>query len=148
LIRKLAIGVILGFAAVAPVAAGPASVIIPIPDSERGRDLFIHKGCFVCHSINDVGGAAGPALDAGAQQEAIDPLDFAARMWRGALAMAELQSMEFGYQIDLTGQDIADLAAFTADPEIQKNFTEDLIPEIIRGWILEEPLETTPLDGE
>jgi mono/diheme cytochrome c family protein len=141
------VALVAGAALLGPAfATEPARVVIPVPDAERGRDLFIHKGCFVCHAINGVGGAAGPALDAVSRPDAIDPLDFAARMWRGALAMADLQSAEFGYQIDLSGQDIADLAAFTADPALQAEFTEDLIPEIIRGWIIEEPIEETPLD--
>ncbi len=148
-IRFLAAAGIAVISGLAPASGGEAArMVFPVPDAERGRDLFISKGCFVCHSVNNTGGAAGPALDAASAPEAIDPLDFAARMWRGALAMADLQSAEFGYQIDLTGPDIADLAAFTADPAVQATFTEDMIPEIIRGWIVDEPYSTTPLDVE
>ena len=113
-------------------------LVMPLPSAERGRELFIVKGCVVCHSVNGVGGGAGPALDATAAAGPIDPLDFAARMWRGALAMADLQAMEFGYQIDLTGAEIADLAAFANSAESQAYLEEDDIPELMRGWTLDE----------
>ena len=76
-----------------------------------------------------MGGLAGPPLDAGEDPAIIDPVGFAARMWRGALAMAELQAMEFGYQVELTGSEIADLAAFAATPSAQVGFSEAEIPE-------------------
>ncbi|MCL5777454.1 cytochrome c [Limibaculum sp. FT325] len=110
---------------------------IPVPDAERGRIIFVAKGCVVCHAVNGVGGKAGPALDASEPAGVFDPLDFAARMWRGAPMMIELQALEFGYQIDLTANDIADLAAFAENHEIQRRFTEAEIPEIMRGWTLE-----------
>ena len=113
-------------------------VVMPLPDAEHGRELFIVKGCVVCHSVNGVGGRAAPALDATAAQGPVDPLDFAARMWRGALAMADLQAMEFGYQIELTGAEIADLAAFAADADEQAELEETDIPEMMRGWTLDE----------
>lgn len=116
----------------------PARVMsIPVPDAERGRIIFVAKGCVVCHSVNGVGGKAGPALDASEPAGIFDPLDFAARMWRGAPAMIELQALEFGYQIELSGNDIADLAAFAENHEVQAKFDEDQIPEIMRGWTLE-----------
>lgn len=142
-----------GCLAAAAVAGGAGSAeevkgqafMMPVPDAERGRELFVHKGCFVCHSVNGVGGKAGPPLDVKLRPKAIDPLDFAARMWRGALPMVDLQSTELGYQIDLTGQDIADLAAFASDPAMQEKFSLEEIPELIRGWIVEEPYELPPL---
>ncbi|MDT8344271.1 MAG: hypothetical protein RQ752_07535, partial [Thermohalobaculum sp.] len=82
-------------------------------------------------------GKAGPALDASEPAGIFDPLDFAARMWRGAPVMLELQALEFGYQIELTGNDIADLAAFAENHALQATFSEDEIPEIMRGWTLE-----------
>ncbi len=60
---------------------------LPFTNSERGRDLFVNKGCVVCHSVNGAGGKAGPNLDADPLQAQIDAFDFAARMWRGAEAM-------------------------------------------------------------
>ena len=84
----------------------PPTLIMPVPDAERGRQVFGAKGCVVCHAVNGVGGNAGPALDGENADNEIDPLDFAARMWRGARAMSVLQSMQFGYQIQLTGAEI------------------------------------------
>lgn len=111
---------------------------MPIPDAARGRELFIVKGCVVCHSVNGVGGRAAPALDATAAEGPVDPLDFAARMWQGALAMADLQATEFGYQIELSGSEIADLAAFAANAGEQVLLEENDIPELMRGWTLDD----------
>lgn len=113
-------------------------MILPIPDSARGRELFVVKGCVVCHSVNGVGGTAGPSLDARADAGPVDPLDFAARMWTGAQAMADLQATEFGYQIELTGQQIADLAAFESDAGEQSKLAETDVPELMRGWVLDD----------
>ena len=124
--------------------AGPMAeprIVLPLPDAERGKFLFVAKGCVVCHSVNGVGGTAAPALDAAGAGDTIDPLEFAARMWRGAVAMTVLQSTEFGYQIDMTGEEIADLAAFAADPALQATFSERDIPEVMRGWTLEQGWE-------
>ena len=65
-----------------------------------------------CHAVNGVGGKAAPPLDAVRDTRTIDVLEFAARMWRGAPTMIVLQEMELGYQIELTGEEIAHLAAF------------------------------------
>ncbi len=134
---SLAAAALVSVSAIAEEAA--PRLAVPIPDAERGRFLFASKGCVVCHAINGVGGSAGPALDAAAGSATVDPLDFAARMWRGAAAMALLQSMEFGYQIALTGQEISDLAAFIASPDEQGTFSESDIPEVMRGWTIDEP---------
>jgi cytochrome c len=107
-------------------------------DSAKGRALFVEKGCVMCHSVNGVGGKAAPVLDAQIGAPPVDPLDFAARMWAGAPAMIELQSMELGYTISLTGDEIANIAAFTADREEQKKLTVEQIPEPMRGSLLDE----------
>jgi cytochrome c len=120
-----------------PAAGGPGYVV-SFGDSDRGRDLFTGKGCVVCHSINRVGGKAGPALDADPFEPNLDVFDFAARMWRGAPTMIVLQEMELGYQIDLTGQELADLARFIHDAEVQRNFQETDVPELIRDWMVDE----------
>ena len=138
----LALALVLG---ATPAQAEPpepvgARFTLPVPDPARGRTLFVHKGCVVCHRVNGVGGTAGPALDAREPAGVFDPLDFAARMWKGAEAMAALQAMEFGYVIDLTGRDIADLAAFAENHEEQARFTEAEIPETIRDWTLDAPV--------
>jgi cytochrome c len=122
---------------VSPAADGPGYVV-SFGDSDRGRDLFTGKGCVVCHSINRVGGKAGPALDADPFEPDLDVFDFAARMWRGAPTMIVLQEMELGYQIDLTGQELADLARFIHDVEAQRNFQETDVPELIRDWMVDE----------
>jgi hypothetical protein len=107
-------------------------------DSQAGRGLFVAKGCVICHSVNGVGGKAAPPLDAEIGAPPIDPLDFAARIWRGAPAMIELQSIELGYAIDMTADDIAHLAAFAADREEQKNLTIETVPQEIRDSFLNE----------
>ena len=140
--KSLRIAILIGAALLAPGAAHsdepvPPKILIPVPDAERGRYLFAAKGCVICHSVNGVGGEAGPALDAPGYDGEIDPLDFAARMWRGAVAMSALQSLELGYQIDLSGGEIADIAAFVASEEHRGMFSEDDVPEIIRGWTLD-----------
>ncbi len=107
-------------------------------DPEKGRALFIAKGCVICHSVNGVGGKAAPALDAEIGVPGVDPLEFAARMWRGAPAMIELQAVELGYSIFLTADEIADLAAFSASRDQQKTLTAEELPESIRNGLLDE----------
>lgn len=107
-------------------------------NSATGRALFVEKGCVICHSINGVGGKAAPPMDAAVGSPPIDPLDFAARMWRGAPAMIELQSIELGYTIYLTADEVADLAAFAADREEQKLLTIEQVPEDMRDSLLDE----------
>ena len=114
-------------------------VTMPLANSNRGRDIFVKKGCFICHSVNGVGGRASTPLDAEGGMSMVDPIDFAARMWRGAYAMAQVQELEIGYQIDLTGEEIAHLSAFVADAEVQRRFSEGDIPELLRDWIIDEP---------
>ena len=134
----IAIALIVSAGAAAAQSAGQ-QIVVPLPDAERGRFLFASKGCVVCHSVNGIGGAAGPALDAEEGDAPVAPLEFAARMWRGASAMALLQSLEFGYQIDITGDEIADLAAFLSNRELQGNFSERDVPEMMQGWTIDEP---------
>ncbi len=107
-------------------------------DPISGRMLFVEKGCVICHAVNGVGGKAAPALDAEIGAPDVDPLDFAARMWLGAPAMIELQSIELGYTIYLTADDMANLAAFAADRDAQKSLTVDALPETIRAGLLDE----------
>ena len=107
-------------------------------NSATGRALFVEKGCILCHAVNGVGGKAAPVMDAEIGAPPIDPLDFAARMWRGAPAMIELQSIELGYTIYLTADEIADLAAFAADREEQKLLDLAQVPEEVRDGFLDE----------
>jgi hypothetical protein len=59
-------------------------------------------------------------------------------MWRGAPTMIVLQEMELGYQIELSGDDLAHLAAFASDAGVQSRFSEQDIPEVIRDWMVDE----------
>ena len=120
-------------------AQSDAQVVTPRVDAERGRTLFVRKACVVCHSVNGIGGAMGPPLDADPGVREIDVADFAARMWRGAGPMVWLQNYELGYQIDLTGADIAHLAGFAADADEQAKFEENQVPGRILELLLTEP---------
>lgn len=119
----------------------PAAVTEAVHEmnARRGRILFATKGCVICHSVNGVGGAAGAPLDAPPGGRTTDPLEFSARIWRGAPAMAALQEIELGYVIELDAQDIADLAAFAASPEEQVLLTYDSIPSPLRDWFINTP---------
>ena len=118
----------------------PAPVHAPTPDlnARRGRILFIANGCVICHQVNGVGGRAAPDLSAATKPEFVDPLEFSARIWRGAQAMSALQTIELGYVIDLSAQDIADLAAFAASPDEQALLTLDSVSNEMRGWFIDE----------
>ena len=122
------------------------SLVVPLADPARGRQLFVGKGCVVCHSVNDVGGHAGPPLDADPEETSIDVFDFVARMWRGASLMIVLQEMELGYQIELTGEELAHLASFAADADEQQDFSAEDIPELVRDWMVDEVYDKLDLD--
>ncbi|MEL7030546.1 MAG: hypothetical protein AAGL49_15375, partial [Pseudomonadota bacterium] len=128
-------------AAEASIDDGETTPIILIhnADPRLGADLFVTKGCVICHSVNGVGGQAAPMLDARLEAEPIDLMDFVARMWAGAYAMSELQAIELGYQIELSGQELGHLAAFATTPKAQETFSIDRIPEPMRDWLLDQP---------
>ena len=135
--------VIGGFAVAQDSGAGmkmaeTRKLLVPLASAEEGLKLFVGKGCVVCHSVNGVGGKAAPPLDAESAEPYFDVFDFAARMWRGAPTMIVLQEMELGYQIELSGDDLAHLAAFASDAEAQSRFSESDIPEVIRDWMVDE----------
>ena len=106
---------------------------VPPMNSGNGRQLFVAKGCIVCHAVNGVGGEVGPPINAGDMPETMSTFDFAARMWRGAGAMIAMQEDLFGEQIDLSGQDLADLIAFAHDAGEQKKLRNEDIPERFRA---------------
>lgn len=108
---------------------------VPPMDSDRGRGLFVSKGCVACHAVNGVGGEMGPALDAAVMPSPMNTFDFAARMWRGAPAMAELQEEFLGDVISLTGQDLADIVAFAHDEGAQRKLDKDQVPAKYRELI-------------
>jgi cytochrome c len=112
-----------------------AGIIVQTADPARGRKLFVSKGCVLCHAINDVGGTTAPPLDAEAMSAPLDPLEFVARMWRGAEAMIFMQQQELGEQIEFSAQELADIIAFVNAPEEQRRFAEDDIPLKYRALI-------------
>jgi mono/diheme cytochrome c family protein len=113
--------------------------------STRGRELFVNKGCVVCHSVNGAGGEVGPSLDVDPSNQTIDVFGFLARMWRGAEAMIALQRREVGFPIELSGQELAHLARFLHDYEAQKTFSDKEIPAIVRKLLEAEKLKELDL---
>lgn len=112
-------------------------------DAERGKVLFAERGCVICHSVNNVGSDVATSLDASNMNIAREPFEFFARMWRGAPQMLALQQADLGYQIDFSGQDIADIFAFVQNREIQEGFTEEDLPGHIREIIDNGPAITS-----
>lgn len=108
---------------------------LPPMDPERGRELFLEKGCVACHQVSGVGGDLGPSLDAEDMPEPMNAFEFAARMWRGAAAMTALQEQLLGDVITLDGQELADIIAFAHDEQAQEKLAESQIPERYRDVI-------------
>ena len=104
-------------------------LVVPPMDSERGALVFMEKGCVVCHSVNGVGGEIGPSFNATDMPQPMNAFEFAARMWRGAPAMAQMQHDLFGEMINLNGQELADVIAFVHDAHVQSHITATDIPE-------------------
>ena len=115
--------------------------LLTIGDAERGKQQFVAKGCVVCHSVNGVGGRVGPALDLGKLQEAVDIFSLMARMWQGASTMIVLQEMQLGYQINLKGEELADIVNFLSNRQAQEAFGEDDVPAEIRRWMMDDVFE-------
>lgn len=112
------------------VMPGTRNMMMPDMNSERGRKLFVTKGCVACHAVNGVGGHDATALDAHSMPGMMNPFDFAAKMWRMAPAMIYAQEEGLGEQILFTGAELADIVAFVHDDEEQHNFSEaDLTSE-------------------
>ncbi len=107
-----------------------ARLVIPMMNPERGKKLFLRKGCVACHAINGVGGHDAPPMDAHRDMGLVNPFDFAAKMWNHAPAMVAAQEEAFGEQIYFTGQELADIIAFLHDDGVQHAFNEhDLTPQ-------------------
>ena len=101
-----------------------AQVVIPMMNPERGKRVFIDKGCVACHAINGVGGHDAPPMDAHRQMGLVNPFDFAAKMWNHAPAMIAAQEGAFGEQIYFTGSELAEIIAFVYDDATQHEFRE------------------------
>lgn len=112
---------------------------IPIIDPKRGRELFVTRGCVLCHAINNTGGRGGPPLDRIGDGKGADILDFTARMWRGAYAMIELQNMELGYQLDFSGEELGHIIAFLYDKSERSRFSGSDVPDLIKDMFIDKP---------
>jgi mono/diheme cytochrome c family protein len=110
-------------------------MLLPMMNPANGRRLFAEKGCVVCHKVNGVGGDVAPPLDAERWDLPMTPFEIAARIWDGAEAMIALQQDTLGEQIELNGQELADIIAFLHDPAEQATFSLDDAPEPIRALV-------------
>lgn len=109
----------------------PGRLRMPIMDPVNGKKLFISKACVACHSVNGVGGEDAPALDARTMDPVMSPFDFAARMWNHAYGMILVQQEALDEQIELTGQELADLIAFFHNDDVQHTLSDDdITPEV------------------
>ena len=100
-------------------------LVIPIMNVERGKKLFVSKGCIACHSVNGVGGHDAPAMDDHTKLGLINPFNFVAMMWNHAPGMIAAQEEAFGEVITFTGEQISDIIAFVHDDAAQHQFTEN-----------------------
>lgn len=104
---------------------------MPIMSPERGKNVFVNKGCAVCHSFNGIGGDDAPPMDDHTKEKLVNPFSFAAKMWDHAPGMIAAQEDELGGQLHFTGAELADITAFVHDSEARRNFGEnDLTPRI------------------
>ncbi len=104
-------------------------ILMPTMDPERGKKLFVSKGCVSCHSINGVGGTDAPAMDDHTKLGQINLFDFAAKMWNHAPGMLAAQEEELGGQIYFTGDELADIIAFVHNDKVQHTFSEKDLPK-------------------
>ena len=101
-----------------------AQLVIPMMNPEKGKKIFVGKGCVACHAINGVGGHDAPPMDAHRKMGLVNPFDFAAKMWNHAPGMIAAQEGAFGEQIYFTGEELAHMIAFLHDDEAQHDFGE------------------------
>ncbi len=109
--------------------ASRTRLLLPIMNPERGRNIFIKKGCVACHSINGAGGDIGPSLDAPADNRVMNPFSFAANMWNHAPGMIAAQEDKLGEQIRFTGEELGDIIAFIQDDVVQSDFGKLVVRE-------------------
>lgn len=109
-----------------------ARLVIPMMSPDRGKSLFVDKGCVACHAINGVGGHDAPPMDAHKQMGLVNPFDFAAKMWNHAPAMIAAQEEALGEQIYFTGDELADMIAFLHDDDAQHVFGEHDLTDMAR----------------
>lgn len=79
-------------------------------DAERGRNLFVYKGCAQCHGVRGEGAALGPALAELERRRSL--IEFAAAMWNKApRMMSVMQAHEIAVPQFEPGE-MADLLAY------------------------------------
>ncbi len=106
-------------------------LIMPIMDPERGKSVFVNKGCVTCHSVNGIGGDDAPSMNDHTKEKLVNPFAFAAKMWDHAPGMIAAQEDELGDQLIFTGEELADITAFIHDAHAQRDFErKDLTPRI------------------
>lgn len=122
--------------------------MMPEMNPDRGRKLFVDKGCVACHAINGVGGHDATPLDAHTMQRMMNPFDFAAKMWTMAPAMIAAQEEALGEQVEFTGDELADIIAFVHNDQVQHNFTDSDLTDRARQMMDHGHGETTtPMDA-
>lgn len=82
----------------------------PPGDSARGAVLFRDKGCPICHALDGVGGAIGPALDKYSRYASA--LFLTTALWNRGRAMAAAMEMHRVPRPTFQGNDIPDLLAY------------------------------------
>lgn len=105
---------------------------MPMPNSQRGMQLFASKGCVVCHAVNGIGGEHAGAFDAHTMPQVLNPFDVAAKIWTMAAAMIPAQKEEVGHQVQFTGAELTDIVAFLHDDATQHGFKRAMIPADVK----------------
>lgn len=122
--------------------------MMPEMNPERGRILFVEKGCVACHAINGVGGHDATPLDAHTMNLMMNPFDFAAKMWSMAPVMIAAQEEGLGEQILFTGDELADIIAFVHNDKVQHHFMDsDLTPRALQMMNHGHGDSETPMDA-
>lgn len=137
IVSSLAVGAAVGGLPGPATAAGTddaaaAGLALPAMNPQHGKEIFVRKGCVICHAVNGIGGADGLPLDAETMDPAGNPFEFFARMLTGMAPMLAMQDDRLGGQIHLTTKELADLVAFIHDAAAQKTLSKKDIPENIK----------------
>lgn len=116
-------------------------LVNPVMDAVKGKELFIEKACITCHAVNGIGGEDGMKIDAHVMLPEMDVFQFAARMWNHSQVMVAAQFEAFDEQIELTGQELANITAFVHDDAVQHTVTKDSIPPRVQKMMHHEHSE-------
>ena len=79
-------------------------------DPDAGERWFRQKRCVQCHTLGDIGGGTGPALDSYARYVA--PIMLAAGMWNSGPAMRAAQSAQAVPITTFVGRELSDIHAY------------------------------------